>query len=62
MCCVQPDTGVIVHGAEEVWMYYARDDEAAEIYEDDNREAELTRPAPRSTTQVSSTTRLTRTR
>ena len=42
---VQPDTGVIVHGAEEVWMYYARDDEeAAEIYEDDNREAELANP------------------
>ncbi|HIW91049.1 MAG TPA: DUF3068 domain-containing protein [Candidatus Corynebacterium avicola] len=42
---VQPDTGVIVHGSEEVWMYYARnDEEAAEIYEDDNREAELADP------------------
>lgn len=42
---VQPDTGVIVHGAEEVWMYYARDDaEAAEIAEPENREAELEDP------------------
>lgn len=42
---VQPDTGVIVHGAEEVWMYYARDDEEAEkIAEPENREAELADP------------------
>lgn len=42
---VQPDTGVIVHGAEEVWMFYARDDEdAAEMAEEENREAELANP------------------
>ncbi|MGP9622151.1 MULTISPECIES: DUF3068 domain-containing protein [unclassified Corynebacterium] len=42
---VQPDTGVIVHGAEEVWMYYARDDaEAEEMAQPENRERELANP------------------
>ncbi|MCJ7857196.1 DUF3068 domain-containing protein [Corynebacterium kalidii] len=42
---VQPDTGVIVHGAEEVWMFYARDDEeAAEMAKPENRERELANP------------------
>lgn len=42
---VQPDTGVIVHGAEVVWMYYARDDaEAEEMAQPENRERELANP------------------
>jgi hypothetical protein len=42
---VQPDTGVIVKGAEEVWMYYAQDDEeAAEMAKPENREKELANP------------------
>lgn len=42
---VQPDTGVIVHGAEEVWMFYARDDaEAEEMAKPENRERELENP------------------
>lgn len=42
---VQPDTGVIVKGAEEVWMYYARDAaEAAEMAKPENREKELANP------------------
>ncbi|WP_130840717.1 DUF3068 domain-containing protein [Corynebacterium neomassiliense] len=42
---VQPDTGVIVKGSEEVWMYYARSDaEAREMASPENREKELADP------------------
>lgn len=42
---VQPDTGVIVKGAEEIWMYYARDDaEARTMAEPENREREIASP------------------
>ncbi|AGP29899.1 DUF3068 domain-containing protein [Corynebacterium terpenotabidum] len=42
---VQPDTGVIIKGAEDVWMFYARDDaEAAELAQPENREQELADP------------------
>ena len=40
---VQPDTGVIVNGSEEVFQYYAQDDEEAqEIF--DNKEEEINNP------------------
>lgn len=40
---VQPDTGVIVNGSEEVFQYYAQDDEDAQrIYE--NKEEEIKNP------------------
>lgn len=40
---VQPDTGVIVNGSEEVFQYYAQDDEEAqEIFE--NKEEEINNP------------------
>lgn len=42
---VQPDTGVIVKGADEVWMFYARDDaEAADMAKPANRAKELAKP------------------
>ena len=42
---VQPDTGVIVNGAEEIWMYYAQDQaEADRIAEPANREREIADP------------------
>lgn len=42
---VQPDTGVIVNGSEEIWQYYAQDQqEAEEIAKPENREAELKNP------------------
>lgn len=42
---VQPDTGVIVKGGEEIWMFYAQDDqEAQEIAKPENREKEIANP------------------
>lgn len=42
---VQPDTGVIVNGSEEIWQYYAQDqEEAEEIAQPENREEEIANP------------------
>ena len=42
---VEPNTGMIVMGQEEVWMYYAQDQaEAEEIAKPENRAAELENP------------------
>src|SRR5699024_5995040 len=39
---IEPETGVIVNGAEEIWMFYAQDEEEAkEIAKPENREREL---------------------
>ena len=42
---IEPETGVIVNGGEEVWMFYAQDDEEAkEIAKPENRKRELANP------------------
>lgn len=42
---IEPRTGVIVNGNEEIWQYYARDDqEAADLATPEKREAELANP------------------
>ena len=42
---VQPDTGVIVDGHEEIWMFYAQDqDEANESAQPENRKEEMANP------------------
>lgn len=42
---VEPNTGMIVMGQEEVWMYYAQDQEEAEkLAQPANRQAELENP------------------
>lgn len=42
---IEPETGVIVNGAEEIWMFYAQDEEEAkEIAKPENRERELANP------------------
>ena len=42
---VQPDTGVIVNGKEDIWHYYAKDQaEANEMAQPENRKAELANP------------------
>ncbi|MBC2681420.1 DUF3068 domain-containing protein [Corynebacterium anserum] len=42
---VEPKTGMIVMGQEEVWMYYAQDqDEANKLAEPENREREMANP------------------
>lgn len=42
---VEPETGVIVNGAEEIWMFYAKDDaEAQEMAKPENRDRERANP------------------
>ena len=42
---VQPDTGVIVNGEEEIWQFYAKDQaEADEMVKPENRQAEIDNP------------------
>ena len=42
---VQPDTGVIVNGQEDIWQYYAKDQaEANQMAQPENRKAELANP------------------
>lgn len=42
---VQPDTGVIVNGKEDIWQYYAKDqDEANKMAQPENREKEMNDP------------------
>ena len=42
---VQPDTGVIVNGKEDIWQFYAKDqDEADKMAQPENREKEMNNP------------------
>ena len=44
---IEPETGVIVNGAEEIWMFYAQDEEEARNREAENQERELAPEAHR---------------
>lgn len=41
---VEPETGVIVNGSEDVWMFYARDDKEAQKIATEDRDEELKNP------------------